>query len=120
MTLPPATDTSHFFRGALLIMGATLVSASFGLVFWIVAARVLSETEVGRDGTLVASLTALAGAAQVNLAATLPRFLPQLRDQARRVVLTAFGVCSLVALALATVLFADRLFAHGVARCRRR
>jgi len=82
-------------------MSGTVVSAGLGFVFWVVAARALSEAEVGRDGALVATMVALAAASQLNLAATLPRFLPQLRGQASRVVLTALGACSLAGLVLA-------------------
>ena len=101
LSTPSSQYTGDFFRGALLMMSATVVSAGFGFVFWLLAARLLPEAAVGRDGALVATLIALAGAAQLNLAATLPRFLPQLREQAERVVLWAFGVSSLASLVLA-------------------
>ena len=101
---PSFTGMTPFFRGALLIMSGTIVSAGLGFVFWVVAARVLPQAEVGRDGALVAAMVALAAASQLNLAATLPRFLPQLRGHASRVVGMALGVCSLAGL-LAAVTF---------------
>jgi O-antigen/teichoic acid export membrane protein len=80
-----------------------MVSAGLGFVFWVLAARMLPQTEVGREGALVTALVALAGASQLNLAATLPRFLPQVRTGAARLVKLAFALCAAAALVIATL-----------------
>jgi O-antigen/teichoic acid export membrane protein len=44
------------FRNSLYIMGTTAVTSLLGFVFWLIAARTLSATEVGRSAALVSAM----------------------------------------------------------------
>ncbi len=44
------------FRNSLYIMGTTIVTSLLGFVFWLIAARTLSATEVGRSAALVSAM----------------------------------------------------------------
>lgn len=44
------------FRNSLYIMGTTVVTSLLGFVFWLIAARTLSATEVGRSAALVSAM----------------------------------------------------------------
>lgn len=44
------------FRNSLYIMGTTAVTSLFGFGFWLIAARTLSATEVGRSAALISAM----------------------------------------------------------------
>jgi O-antigen/teichoic acid export membrane protein len=44
------------FRNSIYIMGTTAVTSLLGFVFWLVAARTLSATEVGRSAALISAM----------------------------------------------------------------
>jgi O-antigen/teichoic acid export membrane protein len=67
-------------------MVSTVASAALGFGFWVVAARLFPADVVGRASALVASVTLLAGLAQLNLVSLFARFLPGAGSGARRLV----------------------------------
>src|SRR5215213_8367309 len=44
------------FRNSLYIMGTTVVTSLLGFAFWLIAARTLSATEVGRSAALISAM----------------------------------------------------------------
>jgi O-antigen/teichoic acid export membrane protein len=61
---------------ALALMAGTAITSAIGLVFWIVAARLLPPHVVGRAAATIAALTLLATIAQLNLTNVFVRLLP--------------------------------------------
>lgn len=93
--------------GAYSLMANTVVVSALGLVFWIVATRLFPSAEVGRDSTLIAALIALSGICQLNLSNAVHRFLPQVADPARVLVVAyvaSIGVSLFVGCAFVGVL----------------
>jgi O-antigen/teichoic acid export membrane protein len=94
----------HLVRGASSLAASTVVTSALGMAFWLVAARLCSNVEVGRDAALISALVELSTICQLNLGNGAIRFLPQLGRSSRRVVAASYGVTSLLAL-LAGALF---------------
>ena len=61
---------------AVSLMTATVATNAFGLVFWVLAARLKPPGQVGRAAATVAALTLLATIAQLNLTNVFIRLLP--------------------------------------------
>ncbi|MEU2349039.1 lipopolysaccharide biosynthesis protein [Modestobacter sp. NPDC049651] len=61
---------------ALALMASTVFTALSGMVFWIVAARVLPPASVGQASSALSAITFLAGLAQLNIVSVLLRFVP--------------------------------------------
>jgi O-antigen/teichoic acid export membrane protein len=89
-------------RGALGLMTSNTLSTVLGMVFWIAAARLYSSATVGRDAALVVGMVTVSSVAQLNLYNGLLRFLPALRETARRSLLQAYGVTTTLSVVLAT------------------
>jgi O-antigen/teichoic acid export membrane protein len=85
-------------RNALALMFSTAGSAALGMAFWAVAARLSTPSDVGRASAAVASITLLAGLAQLGLTSIFTRFLPVAHRMAGRLLCT--GYCAAVALAV--------------------
>lgn len=70
------------FRNAYSLMVNSILSASLGLGFWIVAARLYPSEQVGRDSALVAAMMTLSTICQLNLGNAVPRFMPLVANPA--------------------------------------
>ncbi|HEY5142660.1 MAG TPA: hypothetical protein VII98_04090 [Solirubrobacteraceae bacterium] len=86
----------------LVLSGYSLIVSTglggvLGVVFWAVAARVFTPSEVGTDGVLITVMITLSSVCQLNMGNALLRFLPQTGDRAGRTVLRAYGIASLAA-----------------------
>jgi O-antigen/teichoic acid export membrane protein len=92
--------------GLLLVLSSGLTSG-FGLLFWIVAARLYDSATVGVNTTVLSAMTLLGTAAQLNLGNALLRFVPV----AGRHVRVLVAGCYAAAVAAATV--AGAVFALG-------
>jgi O-antigen/teichoic acid export membrane protein len=101
-------------RGAYSLMLNTVATAGLGLIFWVVAARIESSQDVGRDAALIVSMMTIASICQLNLNNTIPRFLPQAGPRASRWVLVAYAAATTVSAfgALGFVLLAPSLSRH--------
>ncbi|MFF0717177.1 lipopolysaccharide biosynthesis protein [Micromonospora sp. NPDC003816] len=88
-------------RTAVALMSSTVASAALGFLFWVVAARWFPTEAVGRASGVVASMSLLAGLAQLNLTSLYARFLPGAGARTRRLVLVGYGASAAMSLALA-------------------
>ncbi|NMH98390.1 lipopolysaccharide biosynthesis protein [Pseudonocardia acidicola] len=82
------------YRNAYALMLNTLVNSVFGLLYWIVAARTFSAEEVGRGNALVSMMLLVSTLTQLNFGQALIRFLPRAGTASRRLVGSAYGVCT--------------------------
>jgi O-antigen/teichoic acid export membrane protein/aminoglycoside phosphotransferase len=94
-------------NGYALVAGAGLTSG-LGLLYWLLAARSYSETDLGLSAGLISAMTLLANLAQLNLKNALNRFLPTAGGRSAGLTLRAYAV----ALTLAAV--AGLVFVLGV------
>lgn len=97
-------------RGAYSLMANTVVTSVLGVFFWIVAARLYSASEVGRDSVLITSTMALAGICQLNVSNAVPRFLPQVRDPARVLAIAYLATTGVALVAATAFVFVVPLF----------
>jgi O-antigen/teichoic acid export membrane protein len=95
------------YRNAYALLLNTAGTGALGIAFWIVAAHVLPARDVGNGAAVVNAMLFISGVAQLNLLSFLGRFLPVAGQEARRLVIGAYGVsvgaslvCSLVFLLL--------------------
>lgn len=95
----PSNFTSLMRNGYALIFG-TIIASGLGMLFWAIAARLLSPEDVGIGAALIAMLSTLSHAAQLNLRNLLYRFVPG----AGRHAVTILRVSFLVAAVTATIL----------------
>jgi O-antigen/teichoic acid export membrane protein len=72
-----------------------------GLVFWVVAARLLSTGDVGIGTAIVTSIVLLGNVATLGLRSGLIRFMSAAGSSAGRFIATAYGLCAVVAIVLA-------------------
>lgn len=83
------------------LMANTLITAGLGLVFWVVAARLLGSDAVGRDSALVTAMMTLSAIGQLNLANALVRFLARTGDRAGRTIVGAYALAIVASCLLA-------------------
>ncbi len=65
-----------FVRNAYSLVGSTLATSGFGVIFWIVAAHLFTKEEVGRDTALISTMLFLSSISQLNLTNGFNRFVP--------------------------------------------
>jgi O-antigen/teichoic acid export membrane protein len=78
---------------------STGINTGFGMVFWIIAARAYTSSDVGLASAAVSGLSLLLGVGQLGLPLALPRILPAARDGARDLVSTTYLAAIAVSLA---------------------
>lgn len=100
--LRPEGENAHLFRSAYSLIFATLVTGALGIAFWILAARLVSPGELGRDSALIAVMGSLTVIAQLNLENTFPRFLPQ-AERPGRMILKGYAAATAVAVVAAVI-----------------
>jgi O-antigen/teichoic acid export membrane protein len=102
------------FRNAYALMLATAATSGLGIVYWVAAARLYSEREVGQASAIVAAMLMLSNVAQLNLSSGLIRFLPRSGPSAFRLVRAAYlgSAAAAVVLAAGLLLVANRLSTH--------
>src|SRR4051795_2322944 len=82
--------------GLALVLSSGLTSA-VGLLYWIVAARLFDPSTVGVNSVALSTMQLLGGVAHLNLTQALLRFGPVAGRRTRRLVLSCYGVASVVA-----------------------
>jgi len=97
-----------FVRNAYSLVGSTLATSGFGVLFWFVAARMFSTEDFGRDAALISTMLFLSSISQLNLTNGFNRFVPVAGNRTRRFVLTGYGAST------ATALVASSVFVLGV------
>lgn len=119
--------TDPLFATSYLLLIASVGASAFGFVFWIVAARSLSQETFASAGAAIAAMTFVAGLSATGLAQVLVRFLPRSGAGTAaligRVYLSSGAIAGVVAVAAAATagtwsprlqtLFHDRLGALG-------
>jgi O-antigen/teichoic acid export membrane protein len=78
-------------RNAYSLVASTMANSALGVVFWIVAARILSPGTVGTDASLIAAMTFVSVLAQLNLGNGFNRFVPTAGRTTRRLVRTGYA-----------------------------
>jgi O-antigen/teichoic acid export membrane protein len=84
------------------LMANTVTTAALGMVFWAVASRTYSATQLGESAALISAMMLLSVISQLNLAAGIARLLPQVRHHRWRGVVAAYGATAGVALVVTT------------------
>ncbi|MDQ3849253.1 MAG: hypothetical protein M3296_01375, partial [Actinomycetota bacterium] len=88
-------------RSAYSLAANSVVTASLGMAFWILAARIYPSDTVGRDSALIAAMVQLSTIAQLNMANALIRFMPG-RATPGRMLVGAYAISALAAVVLGT------------------
>jgi hypothetical protein len=83
--------TRALSRGGVALLANSGLTAIFGVVFWVVAARLLSASAIGRGSALVAALLTVSGLCQVNYARALSGLIP-LASRPRRLLAGVYGL----------------------------
>lgn len=96
---PARSLTRNAFALALNALG----TASLGMLFWVIAARLYPEVRLGQDSAMVSAMLLLAAVSELNLGMAIPRFLPQLGRRSARAVLAAYGLSGVSALIVSSV-----------------
>ena len=82
--------------GLALVLSSGLTSA-VGLLYWVLAARLFTPTEVGINSVALSTMMLLGGLAHLNLTQALLRFVPVAGPRTRRLVVSCYGVAATVA-----------------------
>lgn len=86
-------------RGGIALLANSGLTAIFGVLFWLIAARVLSATAVGRGSALVAALLTVSGLCQVNYARSLSGLLPS-AIRPKKLLATVYGLTAALSFAV--------------------
>ncbi len=105
------------YRNAYALMLNTAVNSVFGLLYWIVAAHVFSDDEVGRGNALVSLMLLVSALTQLNFSQALIRFLPRSGTASARLVGNAYGLSAGLAVigSAAVMAYCHFLLAPGAA-----
>ncbi len=98
-------------RNAVALMVSTVASAAFGMLFWVVSARLFDVADLGRASATVSAITLLGGLAQLSLNSAFIRFLPTAGEATGR-----FLLWSYLASGSAGVLLAVGFYLLGMGR----
>ena len=107
-----AQASRALFRGSVALLANSGLTALLGVVFWLVAARVLSPAAVGRGSALVSALFTVSGLCQLNYARSLSGLLPS-ATRPRKLLATVYGRTA--ALSFAAGLATALILPHAVA-----
>jgi O-antigen/teichoic acid export membrane protein len=92
----PLRDPLYYSSYALV--ANTAATTALGVAYWAIAAHFYSRQTVGRSAALVSALILVSTFAQLNMANTLPRFIPQAGRSAGRFIAYSYAACSGAAL----------------------
>jgi len=98
--LGAATIRTPVYRTAGLLIASEAVSATLGLGFWVLVARLYPDADAGVGSVLITTATLLATASTLGLTFGLIRFLPEHRGREAAMINSSATVSILVALAL--------------------
>jgi O-antigen/teichoic acid export membrane protein len=96
------------YRNSYALVANTVVSSGLGVLYWLVAARLFADENVGINAAMISAMIFLAKLAQFNLVNGLNRFVPAAGRDTRRLIATSY----LVAIPLAGV--AALIFVAGL------
>ncbi len=98
----PALRDPLLRNGHLLTLSSAMTSV-VGLAYWAVAARRFDTADVGRNSAALSAMMLLGGLSQLNLMSAVVRFVPTAGRRTKSLVLGAYAVSVVVALAMASV-----------------
>lgn len=81
-------------RSGYLLMANTVLTGLTGLLYWAIAARVLSQGEMGAAATVITLIMLLSNIGQINLSYSLPVLLPRAGDGRRRLLMRGLALAS--------------------------
>ena len=84
-------------RNALSLVSTAAVTSGMGFIYWTVAARTFSASDVGESATAIAAMSLIAPFAVLGLGTALVFKLPNMRSGRAELVSTAAAVCAVVA-----------------------
>ena len=91
------------YRNALLLITSSAVATGLGFFFWMVVARLYTETEVGFGAAIISAMSLLAALSRLGFGFTIIRFLPKAKDP-QQMINSCFTLSGIVSLALAAIL----------------
>ncbi len=89
------------FWHAYVLLANTAITSGLGVLYWLLVARLYPQAEVGRNATIIASITFVAGASQLNLRPVLARFVPVAGWRTGRLLAAAYAAAAAASLLLA-------------------
>ncbi|NOK63688.1 MAG: hypothetical protein GFH27_549379n31 [Chloroflexi bacterium AL-W] len=92
------------YRNAYALMLSNGLTSVLGFVYWVVAARLYTEAQVGIGFAIIASMTFLSGMSQLNMIGVLTRFIPTAGQATLRLVGIAY-LSSIVTTAVTATIF---------------
>lgn len=85
------------FRSTYALMLNTVVNSGLGLLYWVVAAHLYRDADVGRGNALVSLMLLVTTLTQLSFSGALVRFLPRSGTASRRLLLTGYGISTALA-----------------------
>lgn len=101
-----AHSRQPLYRNAYALIASSGVTSVLGLGYWVLAARIFPAEAVGFNAAAISAMMFLAGLAQLNLISVLVRFVPETGRLASRLILGAYGISIVVALAASLIFLA--------------
>ncbi len=93
-------------QNAIALMISSGGSAIVGIVFWIVAARLFTTSQLGKTTAEIAAMILLSTLAQLSFGAIFERFLPVAGELTRGFVIRAYVICTSFGFVLAAIYLA--------------
>lgn len=90
------------YRNALFLMASSVVAAGLGFFFWMVVARLYTETDVGFGAATISAMSLLAALSRLGFGFTIIRFLPK-AEAPKEMINSCFTLSGIVSLALAAI-----------------
>jgi len=92
------------YRNAYALIFSSATTSGFGLVYWILAARIYTTESVGLNSAVIAAMIFLANLSHFNLTNALNRFLPKAGRETGRIIIY-FYLISLSAALVSSLIF---------------
>lgn len=89
-------------KNSLFLIASIFMTSGLGFVFWIVATRLYSSSDVGLASTMVSSMNLLSVLCMLGLNFSLIKFLPSIKN-ARCLINTSFIIASLVTMIVTSI-----------------
>ena len=101
---------SPLTRNGYALIASAVSTSGLGVVFWVIAAHVITPTELGIGSVMISSLLTIGYVSQLNLGNLLNRFLPTAGRGQLRLIASTYAAAGTTAVILSTVfvLVADR------------
>ncbi len=103
--------TPLYLNAYLLILNQA-ASAGFGILYWMLAARMYPAEVVGNSSAVISTLVFISALAELSLKSAMTRFVPRAGQRLVRLVLSTYGVILLVAGLLTTGFFVLGKYFH--------